>query len=207
MIEVCIFPIGRVMTGRTICAVLSFMFIILLVAGEAVHRCTLVHAVLVAGFARDLRMFPFQFEDRQIVIEPGRRPTLCSVTLAAVQSKAPIVRLITLVTGIAILQCHFEVTQTTCIDMTLHAGKTDMLARNLERKDIVIEVLPKTIHAIVTIETGGTKRQRMRSHESQVYSTMAIIAGVQSEGRDVSMVTITADERPVRRRGRELMSV
>jgi hypothetical protein len=54
------------------------------------------------------------------------------VTLAALHPKAALVRLILVMAGIAIRGRRFEITYYTRIDMTLYAGKTDMLSSYLE---------------------------------------------------------------------------
>lgn len=66
-------------------------------------------------------------------------------------------RLIALMTGIAILQGHLEVAETTCIEMALYTSKTNMLASDLERKFIVIEIFSEAIYTIMAIETGRPK--------------------------------------------------
>ena len=103
--------------------------------------------------------------------------------------------LIFLVAGIAILQRHREVTEATGIYMALNTGQSDVFARELERKDIVIEILSEAIHTIVTIEAGGTEGQRVRGHESLVNLTVAGIAGIQGEGCDIAMMAVSASER------------
>ena len=63
-------------------------------------------------------------------------------------------RLIASMTGIAILSSHLEVAETAGVDMTLHASKTYMLASDLEREFIVVEVFSQSIHTLMAIETG-----------------------------------------------------
>ena len=122
MVKVRLVPIGGVMTRSTICAILTVMFIILLVAGIAVQRRALVLTVHMAGFASHFRVFALQLERSQVVIELCGRPSLRGVTLAAIQPKAAVMRLIVMVTGIAILWRRREIRQRACVDMTLHAG-------------------------------------------------------------------------------------
>ena len=133
-------------------------------------------------------------------IEFGRSPGYGRVTSRAVRPKATLMRLIVLVTGKAILRCHCEISQTARVDMTLHAGNARMLPGQLERKDIMAEMLPKAIHAVVTIKTGRTKRQCMRRHEPRVQLAVTGIAGVQYKGRDVALMTVITLERLLRNR-------
>ena len=72
VIEIGILPIRRFMTGGAIRAILPGMFVILLVAGITVHGRAFVLSVDVTRLTGDLRMRPFQFEDRQVVIELRR---------------------------------------------------------------------------------------------------------------------------------------
>lgn len=128
------------------------------------------------------------------MIELGGLPSLCGVAIGAIESKSPFMRLVAPVARIAILQGRLEVSEAACVDVALHAGKPHMLTGNLERKYVMIEIFPETIYAIMTIETGGTKRQVMRGHESQVHLTMTAIARFQSEGCDVTMMTVIASK-------------
>jgi hypothetical protein len=158
MVEVCVVPIGGVMAGGTIRAVLTVMFIVLLVAGDTIHRRALELVVYMTGLTGRVRVLTFQFEGGQVVVEAGRCPAIRRVTLAAIQPEAAFMRLIIMMTGVTILQGYREVANAARVDMTLHTGKTHMLTRELEGKDIVVEILSEPIHAIVTVKTTGTKR-------------------------------------------------
>jgi hypothetical protein len=145
------------MTGSAIRAILPIMFILLLMAGITIHGRAFELTVCMTRFTSHFRMPAFQFESRQIVVKFCGRPALRCVTLTALQPKATFMWLIIMVTGIAILQCRCEVTQTARIDMALYTGKINMPASDLKRKDAVIKIFSKAIHTIVTIETGRTK--------------------------------------------------
>jgi hypothetical protein len=54
----------------------------------------------------------------------------------------------------------------------------------------VIKVFVKAIHAIVTIQTSGAKRERMRGHEPKIHLTVAGIARFQSERCDIAVMAI-----------------
>jgi hypothetical protein len=131
MIEIGIMPIGRIVAGSTVRAILAIMFIILLMAGVAVHGRAFVLPVH-GRISSHLGVLAFQFERCQIVIELGRSPAVRFVTLTAIQPEATLMRLIVMVTGVAILQRDRKVAQATRVDMTLHTGKINMFARQLE---------------------------------------------------------------------------
>ena len=105
-----------------------------------------------------------------------------------------------MMTGIAVLQCHCEITQPARVDMALYTDKTNMLASDFERENIMIEFFSQAVHAIMAIETNRTKGQCVRGHEPQIHLTVAGIAGVQREGCDIAMMTVSAGERIARSR-------
>ena len=61
------------------------------------------------------------------------------------------------------------------------------------------EAFSKPIHAIVTIQTGIAIGERMGYRKRHVHLTVAALAGVRSEGRDIPVMTIIAGERSFRR--------
>ena len=132
VIEIGVFPVGWIMTGHAIRAILAAVCVIALVAGNTVHRRAFVLPVDMTGLTGHIDVFAFELERRQVVIERCRGPTIRGVTLAAIQPKATLVRLIVMMTGIAILQRHREVTRAARVDMTLHAGKTRVFAHQFE---------------------------------------------------------------------------
>ena len=127
MIEIRILPIGWVMTRGTIRAILTIMFIILLVTGITIGRRAYELSVYMTGLTGDFRMLAFQFEHREIVVELCRRPTLLCVAIHAAETVASVMRLILMMTGIAILNRHWEIAQPTRVEMTLITGKPHML--------------------------------------------------------------------------------
>lgn len=132
MVEGCVRPIGWVVAGSAVCAILTVVFIIRLVAGITVHGRAFVLIVHMAGFTFHLRVFPLQFERRQVVIELCGSPAICCVALAAIQPEAALMRFIVVVTGMAILGGHREVIQAARVEVTLHASKIDMRPGQLE---------------------------------------------------------------------------
>ena len=132
MVEVRVMPIRRVMAGGTIRAILTVMLIILLVAGDTIHGRALELVVHMTGLTSYICVFAFQFKGGQVVVEPGRGPAIRRVALAAIQPEAALVRLIVMMTGIAILQGHLEVANAARVDVTVYTGKTDVLTHQWE---------------------------------------------------------------------------
>lgn len=97
--------------------------------------------------------------------------------------------------GITILMGYLKITRSARIGMTLDTGQPYMLASNLEWKPIMIELFSKTIHPIMTIQTGRTKRQRVRGHKAQIHLTVAPIASIQSERCDVTLMAVITSKR------------
>lgn len=140
------------MADRAILPILSIVRVILPVAGVAIHRSSLELPVYVTGFAGNLYVPALEFECRQVVIELCRRPALCRMALAAIETKAPLVRLIVMVTRVAVLLCHRKIAKAARVDMALHTGDPDVFTGQLECERLMIETLPKAVHAIVTVE-------------------------------------------------------
>ena len=151
-------------------------------------------------FAGHIHMRAGQREATEVVIERCGSPALCGVTRSAIQPKAALMRLIVMVTGIAILQRHRKISKTTRVDMALHTRNAGMFACQLEGKDIVVKILPEAIHPVMTVETGGTKRQCMCGHESQIHLTVTSIARFQCEDCDIAVVAVVTGERFARSR-------
>ena len=120
------------MAGGTIRAILTVMLVILLVAGDTIHGRALELVVHMTGLASYICVFAFQFKGGQVVVEPGRRPAIGGMTLAAIQPEATLMRFIVMMTGVAILQSHLEVASAASVDMTLHTGKTEVLTHQWE---------------------------------------------------------------------------
>ena len=109
VVEIRILPIGGVMTGSTICAIPAIVLILLPVTVITVHRRAFILPVDVARLAVRFRMFPFQFEGRQVVVERCGDPAVLGVAVRTSNTKASLVRLIRVVTGIAVLGCDREI--------------------------------------------------------------------------------------------------
>ena len=62
VVKGCVVPVTRVMAGCAICAELTVVFVILLVAGKAIGRRALEHIVRVTAFATHFPMSAVQLE-------------------------------------------------------------------------------------------------------------------------------------------------
>lgn len=132
MIKVGIFPVGGMMAGSAVRAILTVMFVIPLMARVAVHGRAFVLPVHMAGLTSHLRVLTFQFERGEVVIERCGNPTIGGMALAAIQPEAAFVRLIVMMTRVAVRQSHLEISKAARIDMALDTGKVDMFASELE---------------------------------------------------------------------------
>lgn len=82
MIEIGILPIGWIMTGRAIGAIISVVCIILLVAGIAIRGRALENLVDMAGVTGSFPVPAFKLEGRQVVIERCGSPAIHGVAIA-----------------------------------------------------------------------------------------------------------------------------
>lgn len=132
MIEAHMIPARGVMTGGTILPKLPIVLVILLVARITIYGCPFELFIYMAGLTGYVRMTAFQFKRGKIVIELGRRPAIRGMALAAIHAKATLVRIVSSMAGVAILQRRLEIAKETCIYVTLHTGKSDMLSGYFE---------------------------------------------------------------------------
>jgi hypothetical protein len=154
VIKIHMIPTGWIMAGRTVFTKLPIVLVILLMTRIAIHGRSFELLIDMTRFTGDVRMPALQFERGEIMIELCGRPAIRGVAIGAAETKSSFVRFIALVAGVAILRGLLEVADAAGIDMALHASQTHMLTSDFERKGIMIEIFSKTIHAIMTIETG-----------------------------------------------------
>jgi hypothetical protein len=200
VIKISIIPIRWIVTRCAVSAELSVVLVILPVARKTILRRALEHSIYVAGFTRHLSMFPHKLERCQVMIECRWRPAILCMTVHAGESKTSIMRLVGMVTGVAILWRHGEIAKSARSVMTLVAGKPRVFPFQLERKNTVIKILIEAIHTIVTIDTGCTERQVVSDHKSHVLLTMTGIACIGMERGNVVGVAIGTGERFTRSR-------
>lgn len=110
VIEDDVLPVARIVAPGTKRAKLTLMRVFRLMAGKAVLWCAFIALIEVAGLACHLHVDTGQLKHRKIVIEFGGRPSCRRMALRTVRTKAPLVRLIRLMTGETILGSAFEQT-------------------------------------------------------------------------------------------------
>jgi len=132
------------------------------------------------------------------VIEGGFLPIGGIVAGAAIRAKLALVSIPGAVAGITILGRRGEIGRRTRARMTLHAGRLRMSAFQLEGKTGVAESLAKTIHAVVTVETGRSISLDMRRGEDRVNLTVATVTSIGCERLDAILMTIGTSKRCAR---------
>lgn len=110
-----------------------------------------------ALFAAHLRVLPFQFERRKVVVKFGRRPAVHRVTGSAVAPKTAFMRLIARMTGKTILRRGGKILQAARIHMTLDAFHRRVFSLQAEGKCVVVEICYQPVAAVMTIQTCRTK--------------------------------------------------
>jgi hypothetical protein len=198
VIEGDILPVGGLVAGGAVGSEFPGMLIILLMARIAIGRCTFVNVANVAIFALSLGVCTFKLERRKVVVELGGLPAIGGMAGSAVGSKPALVGIIFLVTGMAVCRRFRKIGQGSRIGMTLRADQVAVHAGQLERK-FMLEIVPKSIHAIMTVEACLAIFKRMAQGEGRIHLTVAGLAGVRSEGRYIAVMTIVTGERFARR--------
>jgi hypothetical protein len=193
-----IFPIGRGMASGAIGAELAVVFIVLFVAGVTIAGGAFVNPVLMAFFALRFGMLAFELEGGEIVIELGGSPAFCGMAFGAVHAETPFVRFLPAVTGEAVLRKRLQVCNGTRVEVTLCAVHRGMFPSQLEGELVVVEVISVAVCAIVAGETIRAEGKQMRLGEGNVHLTVAGLAGVGGEDRDVAVMTVITGEGRVR---------
>lgn len=165
VIEGRVLPIGGRVAGGAVRAKFSVVFIVLRVAGIAIRGRPLIDIVFVAILAVGLGVFALQLEGRQVVIESGGRPAIGRVTRRAVRAEAPRVRVVHKMAGRTVLRRRLQVCDGARVGMTVIARNFHVFARQRKRKDIVVEIVPIGVHAIVAGKTVAAPGRLMFTGE------------------------------------------
>ena len=128
-------PVIRVMAGCAICAELTVVFVILLMAGIAISRRTLEDVVHMAALTTYFPMFAIQFKGGQVMVKVCALPILRCMTGFALGSKTAIVLIILLMTGITIAGRAFV----HVVHMALFAGYLIVFTFQLECREVVVK--------------------------------------------------------------------
>ena len=83
--------------------------------------------------------------------------------------------------------------------MTLVTGKSLVPAFDLKRILIVVEVLPKAIHTVMTFQAGCAIGQPVCCHVCDIHLTVTGITGIEIKAGDIVSVAILAGKWLTRR--------
>ena len=118
------------------------------------------------------------------------------MAVLALSTILPVMRVVLIMAGVAILRRGLKVCESAGIKMTLGAADILVPAFEFENSGIVVEVT-ETIHAIMTCQAIGAEREQMGLGEGNVHVVVAGLARVGGEGCDViSMTVFTGDRFP-----------
>jgi hypothetical protein len=170
---------GRVTLGA-ILAKLSAVPVVGLVAGGAVRRRAAVLVSRVALHAGNLRVSPRKRVGGCVMIKAGSLPAAGPVTLGAVLAKLPVVPVVCLVAGVAILGCSRVLTS--CV--ALGTGNLPVLPGERIYRSIVIEGHGCPASGRVTLGAGLT--------QLPVVCVLGLVAGVAVLWRPAILVLYVA---------------
>ena len=145
-------------------------------------------------------MLAFELKSGEVMIELCRGPACFGMTGRTVLAKAPFMRLILLMAGIAILRGVRKIRQIARIEMTPVTCKICMATLKCKRILIMVEFFPKAIHTIVTIQAGCSIDQGMACHESYILLAVTAITSAGIKFADIVRVAVLAGKRFARRR-------
>jgi len=109
-------------------------------------------------------------------------------------------RIVLCMTGETILTGCLQGSNGSGLHVTLRAHQSGMFAFQVEGEFVVIEIMPKTLDAVVTFETTVAEGHFMIHHKVDIHVNMAFRTGQHLELRDILPVTIRAQERFIFRR-------
>lgn len=124
----CGFPRAGGMAGGAIRAELTKVLGWFGVTGGTFAGRALIHAVFVTGLATYICMGAVQFESREAVIERGWRPAFGRMAGFAGCAVLAAMRVVSLMTGVAILRGGSQVADFACVDMTQAAIRLGVFA-------------------------------------------------------------------------------
>jgi len=127
------------------------------VAGNTVSAQLLQQPIDMTALTSHIHMGAGQREITKVVVKVRALPTSRVMAGSAIPAKLSIMGVLLQVTGIAIWRRGCEIAQAARIDMARGAVNIHMLTGQLEGKHIVIEVLIKAVHPVMTVETGRAK--------------------------------------------------
>jgi hypothetical protein len=123
------------MAGSTIPAEPSVVVVILSVAGEAVAGCGFEILVDMATCARNVDMFPGEFERKEIMVDVDRQPSGGGMTQGTIHTELAVVLVILLMAGETIAGSPLK----NMIDMAAVTSHCNMPAVEFERGKVVVK--------------------------------------------------------------------
>lgn len=182
---------------------LTFMGVILIVAGDTFLRCAQENPSDMAPLARYINMSAVKRKVCQPVIKSRLVPTLRSMALSAILPKAPFMRVIWGMAGKARLRRVLEVGNRACASMARATGSLSMTSIEREGQSVVIECTALCVQAIVAGQALPSKRRQVICHKLWFDLLVAIGAYHQIHCRYLAPVAILAGE--IRSAGSRLM--
>jgi len=143
------YPTSGVVAACAVCSQAAIVGIIYRMAREAIAGYASEGTFCVAIFAGSSRMFAFQFEGCQIVIELSGCPAIGGVTGCAICSQLALVGIIFSVAGGAINGCRLQVRDGAGRDVAFGAIHISVFPNQWEWKDVVVEIIPICIDSIM----------------------------------------------------------
>lgn len=162
------------------------------VTGSTFLGRAFVNAVFMARLALHICMGAVQFESGEAVIERGWRPAFGRMAGFAGCAVLAAMRVVSLMTGVAILRGGSQVADFACVDMTQAAIHLCVFARQWKSETVVVEGVAVGIDTIMAGKTVRAESDEMNLGVDKVHFTVAGQAGVRGEGGDVINVAVGA---------------
>jgi len=185
-------PIRGAMASGAVSTQLPVVCIIQLVARKTIHGRAFIHAVDVAILTGDTHMRADQFEGRQIVIETSRLPALRGVAGCAIRPQTALMRIVDLMARETVPRSPLQSRQCMLSAVAFPAGDFRMFPCQHKSEEAVIEIIAKSINAVMTIETSIAEYDNMVDHERRVDLTMTFFAGPLIKAHYIIFVRRTA---------------
>ena len=128
-------PAGGCVTGRTVCAKLTGVLVVVSMTGITIGRRALENVVDMATGASHLDMFTSQLESQQIMVEIRRKPACGCVAGRAGRAELTVVDIFRSMTGKTVGGCA----SIDIIDMTRHTSNLGVFTIQLKSEQVVIE--------------------------------------------------------------------
>jgi hypothetical protein len=196
--------VGRV-AGTAFRAEAAVVLVILRVAGVTIGGCTFINSILVTTLASHFRVFAFEFERGEVVVELGGFPALGVMARAAIGAELTGMRVILLVAGGAFGRRGTEIVQRTSRGVTIRAFQLSMLPLQSERERVVRERRAESVDPIVAGQTVRAIFEQVHLRKPKVDLFVTGLADGWIESGNAIGMTIVAHERLTR--DRELVTV